>query len=153
MYRSFVCLPVILLSLLQTLFAQPFHLLASPPVNSPNEVKLVNWPMDNGEIFQCVLQKKQTKIITEFTDDARILLFSKPAQQHVQVLVEAFRGGIAELEVLNSAGKPVYQKTIPVREAKNELIVPVPEWPSGMYLVRVTTGQQALTGHFFVDNR
>ena len=100
-----------------------------------------------------VLMARQPKDGAEPLLAGKLNLFPNPASQVVQAVFVAAVNTTAEVMVMNASGKLVYKKVIPAVNGKNQLAIPVQKLPNGIYLVRIKTGDQALSGNFFVDNR
>lgn len=83
----------------------------------------------------------------------KLNLFPNPASHQVQAMFVSTSTLPVEVMVVNSAGTLVYKKAAPAVNGKNTWTIPVQGLSKGLYMVRFKTGEQVLSGHFFVDNR
>jgi PKD repeat protein len=130
----------------------PTFRLADPlkdPLIVENEMELVAQDGSSNNVLAAQVSNKPEDVVTV----DKLSLFPNPASQQVQAVFVSTSTMPGEVMVMNSAGNLVYKKTAPVANGKNQWIIPVQKLPSGVYLVRVKTGEQVLSSHFFVDNR
>lgn len=111
-----------------------------------NEMKLLAVNASPG-----IIQKEE--ISDKTVQPGKVEMFPNPASQQVRAVFVSARAEKSEVMVLNAAGKLVYKTTSTLTSGKNQLAIPVNNFPDGIYLVRIQTGAQTLSGNFFVNNR
>ncbi|MBL7729411.1 MAG: PKD domain-containing protein [Dinghuibacter sp.] len=83
----------------------------------------------------------------------KLSLFPNPASQQVQAMFTSTTTAAVEVVVVNASGNLVYKKAAPAAAGKNQWVIPVQKLAKGLYIVRLKTGEQTLSSHFFVDSR
>lgn len=129
--------------------SNPTYRIAKPGEKPVVETELIAEEISSGNI----INDNKQKTVEPSLPPGKLNLFPNPASQQVQAAFTLNHAAAVEVMVMNASGKLVYKKVIPAVNGKNQLAIPVQKLPNGIYLVRIKTGNQALSGNFFVDNR
>lgn len=111
-----------------------------------NEMKLLAVNASPG-----IIEKVQP--VNETLQPGRLEVFPNPAAQQVNAVFLSGRSEKSEVMVVNASGRLVYKTTAAVNSGRNQLTIPVNNLPGGVYLVRVQSGSQTLSGNFLVNNK
>ncbi|AQG81716.1 PQQ-dependent sugar dehydrogenase [Spirosoma montaniterrae] len=90
--------------------------------------------VSKGQLFAV-----QVITATEPVAEASLTVFPVPAREQATVRYEATAASPAQLDVIDLLGRAVFSRSVRVLPGTNEYVIPVSEWPTGLYTVALKT--------------
>lgn len=83
--------------------------------------------------------------LSSVDNDMSFSLFPNPGNSFIQLSGENFHGEKALIHVYNTIGQEVANYPLPIAEGEIKTTIDFSELPNGIYIVKVSTGEQSLT--------
>ncbi|WP_077922402.1 PQQ-dependent sugar dehydrogenase [Spirosoma sp. 209] len=77
--------------------------------------------------------------------DGALTVFPSPAREQVTVRYVALKSGTAQIDVVDLLGRRTYTRPVRVVSGPNDYLIPVGDWPAGVYQIAVHPAGQPAT--------
>ena len=103
-----------------------------------------------GGVFLSPVPDELITAVSETQDVLHPVMYPNPANEFISLQLSKVSENQSAIIITDVMGRVQY-KTIIQNEGANEVIIPVKEWNSGIYLCTVITGESKTTGKFIVE--
>ncbi|QJD77905.1 nidogen-like domain-containing protein [Spirosoma rhododendri] len=82
---------------------------------------------------------------TEYVAPLNAHIYPNPVGDELTVGIANAEGQTVRFQLINPAGAPFVERAVPIKTADHREHIPMSQYPAGLYLLRLTTGQQTTT--------